>query len=96
MGKHAPVAVEGWAFECYEGECEHESPQDCVIGVVACAGCLENVVPDPSDETYAIPEWPCAQSTHYPEPMMSNRKAELLTEWRAKRESANSETGEER
>lgn len=90
MGKHIPVVEEGVTFECAEGDCEHERPEECVIGVVACAGCLEDVAPDPSDGTYAIPEWPCVQSTHYPEPMMSNRKAQLLTEWRADRASVDS------
>ncbi len=66
MGKHIPVVEEGWAVECVEGECEHETPEECLIGVVACAGCLETVERDPSDDTYAIPEWPCVQSTHYP------------------------------
>ncbi|MFF1633956.1 hypothetical protein [Leifsonia sp. NPDC058248] len=87
MGKHIPVVEEGVTFECAEGECEHERPEDCVIGVVACAGCLEDVEPDPSDGTYPIPEWPCIQSTHYGEPAMSDLKAQLVTEWRAKRAS---------
>ncbi|WP_223690092.1 hypothetical protein [Leifsonia poae] len=81
MGKHIPVVEEGWTVECVEGECEHETPDECLIGVVACSGCLETVELDPSDDTYAIPEWPCVHSTHYPEPMMRDLKAQLLREW---------------
>lgn len=84
MGKHVPVVEEGWSFDCVEGDCDHESTEDCVVGVVACAGCLEEAKPD-EDDMYTIPEWPCIFATHYGEPAMSDLKEQLLAEWRAKR-----------
>lgn len=97
MGKHIPVIEEGWLYECIEGDCDHENEADCVLPVVACAGCLE-ALDDPSDPDgmYDIPEWPCIQSTHYGEPHTSEHKARLIAAWRANRTSEDSGPGGER
>jgi hypothetical protein len=75
---------EGWMFACIEGDCDHETEDDCVVPVVACAGCLESAEGD-DEGIFTIPEWPCIHATHYGEPRTSELKAQLVTDWRRAR-----------